>query len=239
MGKSTVMIAIGAATFAAALCAQAPKPAASPEDVVRQLEAAIKELNKDPEKPGSLEPILAVFPEPVAAAHRAMFELCPKLKASEEAFRAACDKQFGKDSTASIRYRLPEIWRAEENFREELATVTKLEIIKKEPAGDDRVLITVRADVKVRNSPAPAVREERHLAVRQADGWKLMPEKLNDPARLRALKVQVEAFKKGPETMDRIAKEVGEGRYVNREEAQKALYNAFVAAVTNLQAQQR
>ena len=239
MGKTTVMTALGAAMFAAVLCAQAPKPAASPEEIVKQLETAIKELNKDPEKPGSLDPVLAVFPESIADAHKAMFALCPKLQASEEAFRAACEKQFGKDSTASARYRLPEIWKSEQNFRDELSTVTKLEIIKKEPAGDDRVLITVRADVRLKSSPAPATREERHLAIKQADGWKLMPEKLNDPTRLRALKVQVEAFKKAPEALDRIAKEVTDGKFRTREEAQQAAFNAFVAVLTNLQSQPR
>jgi hypothetical protein len=237
MRKPAVMTAGAAAILAAAVCAQAPKPAATPEEAVKRLEAAILELNKDPDKPGSLEPVLAAFAEPIAEAHKTMFALCPRLGEAETKLRQALDKQFPKESAATTRNKLPELSKYEANFREELSAVNKLEVTKKEPISADRVLLSVRADVKVKGSPTPAVREERHLAVLGNDGWKLMPEKLNDPRRLTALKVQVEAFKKAPEVLERVAREVAEDKYRTRAEAQEAAFTAFVGVLSNLHAQ--
>lgn len=236
MKKPLILSGACAALCAAVLSAQT-KPAATPEEAVKRLEAAIVELNKDVEKAGALDPVLAAFSDQIADAHKQMFALCPRLEEAEKKLKESLDKQFGKDSAAGVRNRMPEMSKYKQNFVDDLSGVVKLEITKKEPQGDDRVLLTLRADVKLKTAAAPAVREERHLAVRGADGWKLTPEKLHDAGRLRMLRVQVEAFKKAPETLDRVAGEVSAGKYRNREEANQAAFTAFVATLQSLNAQ--
>jgi len=211
-----------------------PKASAdTPEDAVKRFDAALAALNKSGSKDDELHALLGVFDESFATAMKSLFEMSAKVAASQKALKAVMETQFPKDSAG--RERLPDFGKLVRNFRDELAPVRKVEAGAKTVRPDGRVLITVKSTV-TRTGAADVVKEEQYLAARNEAGlWKLLPVKLEDPKNLKLLTVQVEAFKRAPEMLDKVAKDVSEGKFKSRDEADQAAFSAFLTAVQKLQ----
>lgn len=239
---ATAVLLMSAALSAAAP-APAPKPEpppaepakpagpASPEEAVARLDAAIAGIRKD----GKVEPVLAVFDDGIAKTLDSLFTLSEGIGAAQKRLSETMDKKFGKDPAAKTR--LPNFAAYRQTFREGLEEVLRLKVSSTEKQADDRVLITVQADVKSRSAEAPGTRDDKYVAVRQADGvWKLTPEKLaGDPRTMELFQMQVEAFRRTPEALDKVAVEVEKGVYKTRDEADRAAFAAFLSVIEKLQ----
>lgn len=206
--------------------------AVTPKQAVARLEAAVHAAQKDP---AAVRDVLATFAEPLAGSLQTLFTLSGQIGQAQVRLDEAMDKKFGKD--ASSKRRLPDFGAYERNFRDGLAEVFRMEVQGDgEPQPDGRVLLTVKADVKSKAAGPPDTREEKYLAVKQADGtWRLLPAKLGDPKAVRLLQLQVEAFRKAPETLDRVSHDVAEGKYKTRQEAHQAAFSAFLSVLQALQ----
>jgi hypothetical protein len=219
-----------------------PAEADTPERAVKRLGEAVAAVKAAP--PGgeaadkAMDALYDVFDDRFGPSMKSLMRFSRRIGESHDRLVKALDAKFGADPSAKLR--LPPFWLYERNFREGLADVEKVEMTDRAAQGEGKALVTVRFTGKAREAkdgkPAtPPVREDRFLTSVQGGKWKLLPEKLDDERTLKLLAMQIEAFAKTPDILDRTAKEVAAGRYKTREEADQAAFSSFLSVVEGLQ----
>lgn len=215
------------------------QPAATPEEAVARMEAAIRAADVD----GVLAAGSSIFVKYLTEN----YDLRRQRDRARAALDDALDAKFGPDGRAD---RKPFVERPfKEGFQQELVRdsgrLDKLIIEASEPAPADRKSVTDRVELRIRfrdtreprtddarkddkaaakDKPAMKKSERRGdpwVAVKEDGGWKLAPKEIqegrtNDSSR----KLLVEQAAK----CGRIAKEVAAGKYANRDDALEAYY---------------
>ncbi len=203
---------------------QAP-PAATPEEAVRNaLRAA---------KAGDVAGFIGVMADP----NRSFMQLMANSVQLQERVNAALDQKFGKDKNSSPPPRLRQALRATQDIR----------IVKKDPRGKDCVDLTVWETLKGPKGEE-AIHEAKWTAVKRGDGWKLLvplrpgpprkatrkgpdgkevdvlvvpgkPEDMPPAAEIAAMR---KAMPKIRTAIQKLIRDVHEGKYKTRADAVKA-----------------
>ena len=129
-----------------------------------------------------------------------------------QATRRAIDERFGKEPGAKPPVDFKQL------EKEGAAIFGQTGLVGKEVKGDNKVVL------KVKGTPWPPDGTDEYIAVKEADGWKLKSPEGIDLKKFEHKKAFFEAQK---QVCVWITKEVKEGKYETRREAERAMAEAL------------
>src|SRR5579885_2060618 len=140
------------------------------------------------------------------------------LEEPQRQLNEALDAKFGKDPQAKQR----------PPFKEQITSLKAAEVKSSAKKGDHLVVLKIKTTAV--KDGKEETKEETMGAVKEGDAWKLLPPGRDgtvDENTLKQVTAQTVQFTaqipKIKEAMEKITKEVKDGKYKSREEAQKAL----------------
>ncbi len=174
-----------------------PKGATTPDEAVKLLAEA--------SKGGDIEGFLAHL----VGYYRAAMQSTLEAEQAREQLVAALDDKFGK-TTANPK--------TNPTMKEELMALKAMEIVEKGAVGMDKVILKIKVTTRGKGGEDLS-KEVEWTALKETDGWKLLPPNTPDP---KVLDVYRERMARLKAVTNRIKEEVKEGKYKTREEAEKA-----------------
>jgi hypothetical protein len=190
------------------------KPAATPEEAVKQLaEAANAE---------DYNGVLATFAKEPRESEQALWSATDDLVKAQWRLHDAINERFGKDPNEGPKPDLKAI--GDQSRKNRAGSFRKATVLSKKVRTDGSIELRTRFTPSWKGEDNP--REETVIAVHERDGWKLIPPRFN-PEEDNSF---IEFLRKQQAGYEQVGKRVKEGKYQSRDEAERSMAQAQVEA---------